>query len=137
MIVFGLILLIIAAGAALYCLFGSESFAGLVVSGVAVLVALCLIGMGVIRGSAKHVTFTVQEKTVVATSSDNGHEYQIFSTDGQVFADKDSFSFFKFDSSNVYGQLQVGHTYDCLVTGWRIPILSVKNNIIRCTEVSS
>jgi hypothetical protein len=106
--------------------------------GSAGIAILCLVGVlftSIILSTVKHVTFTVDDKVAV-TTQDSGHEYQIFTRDGNVYSDNDSFVFFKFNSSNVYAQLKKGHTYDCKVSGFRIPILSAKNNIISCTEIS-
>lgn len=36
----------------------------------------------------------------------------------------------KFDSSDVYGELEIGNSYEVRVVGWRIPLLSWYRNII-------
>lgn len=111
--------------------------AALLIGGVLLFFLLCFGGCAAYRSTAKDVTFKVSDKAVVATSDSNGHKYMIYTTHGNVFQDTDSVAFWKFDSSNVYAKLLVGHTYTCEVTGWRIPILSAQNNIIECSEVSA
>lgn len=95
-------------------------------------VVVLMIGIGIAeRATLKTVTFTVQDKTVKRSHSDHGDEYQIF-TDKGVYKDTDTIFFLKFNSSDVYGQLQKGHRYTCRVNGFRIPLFSTKRNILDC-----
>lgn len=65
--------------------------------------------------------------TVVST-------YLIY-TDQGVYRNDDAVWRLKFDSSDVYGALDVGTRYDLKVYGWRIPILSRYPNIVSIKEV--
>ena len=79
------------------------------------------------------VTFTVTDKERV-----NGYEssrYLVF-TEDEVFQNTDSLLMWKFSSSDLYGSLEVGTTYEALVTGWRVPFLSWYRNIVTVEAVS-
>lgn len=107
---------------------------------VAVLIGLVIVG-GVVFTIVEHqniktVTFKVQDKTVKVGRDSDGNtssEYLIFTNKG-VYKDTDSFWFFKFRSSDLYGDLRVGHTYTCKVYGYRIGFTSSYPNIISCQE---
>lgn len=60
--------------------------------------------------------------------------YLIF-TDHGVFRNDDALWFWKFDSSDFYGNLDVGQHYDLKVYGWRIPFLTMYPNIVRITPI--
>ena len=83
----------------------------------------------------KTVTATVLDKgiTTSSTSDDKGNTtvtstYMIY-TDKGVFTDKDGLVKWKFNSSDMYGQLQKGQTYKFTVHGWRNHFLSIYPNI--------
>lgn len=78
----------------------------------------------------KQVTTETDKQSGKVTST-----YLIF-TDQGVFRNDDATWFAKFDSSDFYGNLDVGKTYRLKVYGWRIPILSMYPNIVRMKEVS-
>lgn len=104
---------------------------------VAVIILFVITPIVVEHALEKTVTFTVQDKAIKRDNSSNSNDdkYMIY-TDNGVYEDTDSLAFLKFDSSDVYGQLKIGHTYRCDVTGVRIPFFSMQRNIIDCTEVS-
>ncbi len=54
-------------------------------------------------------------------------------TDRGVFRNDDAGWHAKFNSSDVYGNLDVGKRYRMKVYGWRIPIFSMYPNIVRIT----
>lgn len=56
-------------------------------------------------------------------------------TDQGVYRNDDAFWFWKFDSSDFYGDLDVGKRYDIKVYGLRIPFLSMYPNIVRMKPV--
>lgn len=87
------------------------------------------------KGTQRNVTFTVQDKIVKATGSGNNssQEYLIF-TDQGVFKDTDSLLNWKFNSSDVYGQLRKGHKYNCRVFGYRFGFTSDYPDILKCTN---
>lgn len=51
-----------------------------------------------------------------------------------VYENTDSLLRMKFNSADVYGQLQNGKTYTCDTYGWRVPFFSIYPNIVKCEE---
>jgi len=82
--------------------------------------------------TAEKVMFTVKEKEPIAAKKG---KYLIF-TKQEVFENTDSFWKAKFNSSDVYGQLEPGKTYEAEVYGWRVPFLSWYRNIVWIKEKS-
>ncbi len=78
------------------------------------------------------VTFTVKEKERVANDEDS--KYLIFTKD-EVFENTDSFYHHKYNSSDLYGYLEVGKTYKCEVFGERNPRWTWYRNLVACEEV--
>ena len=76
------------------------------------------------------VTVTDKERVVGNDSS----YYLIFTEDQNgevlVFENTDNIFRGKFDSSNIQGELKIGSTYNITVVGYRIPFLSMYQNII-------
>ena len=76
------------------------------------------------------VTVTEKERIV----SDDSSRYLIFAEDVQgnviVFENTDSLLRGKFDSSNMQGEIKEGETYVFTVIGYRVPFLSMYQNII-------
>lgn len=92
---------------------------------------LCLGGCyGCQKATEKTVTFKVNRLDDQATGK-SGHQYLVF-TDRGVFKDKDNIWFLKFNSSDLFGQLQTGHRYTCKVNGLRIPLFSSYENLLSC-----
>jgi hypothetical protein len=56
-------------------------------------------------------------------------------TDHGVFRNDDAGWHLKYNSSDFYGNLDVGKTYRLKVYGWRIPIFSMYPNIVRMDAV--
>lgn len=79
-------------------------------------------------------TFTVNKTENVATNGSNGHEYLIY-TDQGTFKDVDSVLNRKYNSSDLYGQIEAGKKYSCDTTGFRFQFTSDYPNLISCTEV--
>jgi len=69
------------------------------------------------------VTVTVTEKERVDGT------YLVF-TDLETLKNEDDLLFFKFNSSDLYGSLKEGQTYDFRVAGWRVPLLSWYRNVV-------
>jgi hypothetical protein len=57
-------------------------------------------------------------------------------TDHGVFRNDDAGWHLKYNSSDFYGNLDVGKTYRLKVYGWRIPIFSMYPNIVRMDAVT-
>jgi len=89
-------------------------------------------GIHAYTSSDRQVTVTVQNENRVCTGSGNSVSCQyLIYTSGGTFKDTDSLLAGKFSSSDLYGQLQIGHTYTLEVRGYRIPFLSEYPNILR------
>lgn len=85
-------------------------------------------------GTTDQVSITVTEKERVTSSGENTwSRYLIFTEEGETFQNTDTLFRLKFNSSDVYGSLKTGQSYDCTVYGWRIPFLSVYRNIVECS----
>lgn len=82
-----------------------------------------------INFSVKYLTNTVSILVQEKERLDDKGYYLIF-TDGEVFQNKDSIFFWKFNSSDIQGNLKIGSTYKVKVVGVRIPIFSLYRNII-------
>ena len=83
------------------------------------------------------VTVTDKERVVGGESS----SYLVFTEDKHgnviVFENTDNLLRWKWDSSNVQGQLKVGETYKLTVVGYRVPFLSMYQNIIKIEGVAN
>jgi hypothetical protein len=78
--------------------------------------------------SVDNVTITIKDKERI---HDGMSSYYLIFTDSEVFKNEDNILFWKFDSSDVYNKLEVGHTYNVDVNWFRIPFLSAYRNIIK------
>jgi hypothetical protein len=76
------------------------------------------------------VSVTGKENVVSAKDS----RYLVF-TDSETFQVDDSFLFWRFNSSDIYGQIREGQEYSCRVAGWRVPFLSMYRNILELREL--
>lgn len=81
----------------------------------------------------KHVIFTVEKMERVSYGESS--RYLIF-TKNETFENKDSIAFFKFNSSDIYNQMNEGETYRAKVAGARIPFFSRHRNIIEIQKES-
>jgi hypothetical protein len=82
--------------------------------------------------TVEDVRVTVTDKERVCSRDGDGGtscQYLVF-TEGEVFANRDSLIFTKWNSSDVQGRLREGGTYDVRVAGWRVPLFSAYRNII-------
>jgi hypothetical protein len=76
--------------------------------------------------SCTQTTFTVESKERINKNNDS---YYLVFTDKEVFKNEDSILKWKWNSSDVYGELKQGQKYTCEVCGWRIRFLSMYRNI--------
>lgn len=74
-------------------------------------------------------TVSVKIKRLERITTNQGGKYLVF-TDKGVFENTDTLLFWKFNSSDIYGQLEVGKTYTLRVVGWRWQAWSIYPNII-------
>jgi hypothetical protein len=82
--------------------------------------------------SVDEITMNVTEKERIAY--EQGSRYLVW-TENEVFENTDAWIFLKFDSSDIYGKIKVGHTYKTKVVGWRIPFFSWYRDIINVEEL--
>lgn len=80
---------------------------------------------------------TVTEKERIQSAGTG--KYLIWGDDNNrnayVFENVDSIIMFKFNSSDVYGKIDVGNTYRIIVVGLRIPFLNMYQNIVSATPL--
>lgn len=85
------------------------------------------------------VVTRVTDKENVCETTENGSscQYLIFTEAGTFkLTDQLFLGFTRFDSSDVYGRIEPGETYEIVSVGWRVPVLSWYPNIKEITEVS-
>lgn len=125
-----------------------ESLAGMKGIIAIVIIAVLVIGIDIkmFNFNDKEYIVTVTDKDRITESkkdSDGNKEttskYIVYG-DGEngeslVFENTDCFIRFKFNSSNIQGQLKEGHTYKLTVIGYRVPFLSWYENIIKVEEI--
>lgn len=106
-------------------------FGAVVALVVAVLVAGLIGAWHYYMSSTRDVTATVTDKNRVCDSTGSSVScYYLIYTSAGTFKDTDSLVAGKFASSDLYGQLQTGHTYRLRVRGYRIPVMSEYPNIL-------
>jgi len=100
----------------------------LILFGIIVLVLLIIYTPRAYRGN---LTVTIKDKERINYEEDGKtfSKYLIY-TDQEVFENIDDWFYLKFDSSDLYGQLDKGSTYKVWITGWRFQIFSTYRNII-------
>lgn len=108
-----------------------QGFVGAVLAVVGVLL-LFLLPLMYVYGTQQDRTVTVNKSERIV-ESDGSARYLVFAKE-EVFQNKDSFLRLKFNSSDVYNQLENGKSYTCDTYGWRIPFFSVYPNIVSCNE---
>lgn len=79
------------------------------------------------------ITTTVLDKERVCDTSEC--QYLVFTEDG-TFKIADSFIIGRWNSSDLYGRIQVDERYEITSIGWRIPFLSEYPNIETATRVT-
>lgn len=118
-------------------------FKGIVVAVVGTLIAVSGIflvawTMNTLYCNDHIVTVTVTDKGIKQT--ENGSKYLIYGTkvNGEVetYEITDNIARLQVDSSNKYGSIHVGETYNFKVIGVRVPYLSCYENIIEINCIS-
>lgn len=101
------------------------------ITGVVVIAAfLALVALSITFISSKHVeTITVSDKERVCSSDTHDCKYLVFTETG-TYENTDTLLNFKFNSSDIQGQLKPGNTYEVEVWGFRVPVLSWYPNIL-------
>lgn len=85
------------------------------------------------------VTVTDKDRIVEKSKNKSPSKYMVFADDEDgnalVFENTDCFIRLKFNSSNIQSQLKEGNTYKITVVGYRVPFLSLYQNIIKVEEM--
>lgn len=106
---------------------------------VALLALIACIGSIILFNFNDHtVTVTVTDKERIVQNNDS--RYLIYTTmedteETLVLENTDNLLRWKFDSSDLYAELEEGKTYDVTVVGIRLGIFSWYENIIRIKEI--
>lgn len=95
--------------------------------GLVFVLSLCIGGCAVANHKEYDQTFTVTGKENV--KSGNSGKYLVY-TDKTTYEIEDSWIFWRWDSSDVYGKIEIGKTYTATLQGYRVPFLSWYQNII-------
>lgn len=77
------------------------------------------------------------EETVIATVTNTMPKdgvYLVF-TDKGTFKVEDTIAYFNYRSSDVWGSIAKNSTYEFTTTYWRVPALSMYENIVKVKEV--
>lgn len=104
----------------------------------AIIIFVPVIGINIVSAINDHeYTVTVTDKDRIVNGGSS--KYLVYTEDMHgntiVFENVDSNIRFKYNSSDIQGQLKIGHTYRLTVVGYRIPFLSMYENIIKIQEV--
>lgn len=124
---------------------GSKLVSYIFLGVVIVLMVAILAGNFIIAKTTRQtIIATVTDKDIKRDkNSDKNKEaediYMVYTKDENgevhVFVNKDTLYYLKWNSSNVYAEIEVGKTYEFDVYGLRIPFMSMYQNIIKVTEV--
>ena len=68
-----------------------------------------------------------------AVASGDSNEYRVYTENCDTLTVSDSLFAQRWDSSNVYAQIQPGQTYDFHLQGYRVPFISQFKNILEVT----
>ena len=101
---------------------------------LAVVLVVALVGFTLYStyGTQRSVEFTVNHKE---RTGGNDGKYLVFTDEEGVFENTDTIFYLKFNSSDVYNQLEEGGEYRCDVYGWRFGLFSWYPNIKDCETI--
>lgn len=102
-----------------------------VIGGILLVVALLAYPLA-LYASEQQCEITIKEKWT--KTHDNEMKYLVSDIDGNVYCIEDSSVFLKWDASNRYAALDEGKIYSVTLVGWRVPMLSMYQNIVEIEE---
>ena len=113
--------------------FGLKQKVYLLLFAIVLIIGLIIYFPRAYRGS---VTVVIKDKERInyEDAGETKSKYLIY-TDKEVFENVDDWFYFKFSSSDIYGQLNKGDQYKLWVTGWRVQIFSTYQNIIAVERI--
>lgn len=100
---------------------------------IAVIILLTTAIMVANIASKDVVEATVSRTERIANGDDS--KYLVFTEEGEVFQNSDSWFFLKFNSSDLHGQIKAEQHYRFTVHGYRIHWLSAYRNILKAEVV--
>lgn len=86
-----------------------------------------------LRCSEDTVDITVMSKERIVKGDSS--KYLVWADNGEVYANEDSFFFWKWNSSDLYGKLEKGKRYRITKCGWRVRFLSMYENMIDVQQI--
>ena len=75
-------------------------------------------------------SFTVKSKERICESGNKSECKYLIYTDKGVFENTDTIWYLKYNSSDIYGQLDEGELFIAKITGFRVPFLNMYKNIV-------
>ena len=112
-----------------------ESFG--VVVGAIVVVAVVVIGLviSIVYATSRSEMAGCVVKDKEAVRSNDSNEYRVYTENCGTLKVGDSVFIMRFDSADVYADIDAGQAYDFKLQGFRIPVLSMFPNVIEATPV--
>lgn len=103
---------------------------------VALILGLLIAG-GIVFGVVKNSVRSTVVDTVVKSEriQDGKQSYYLVFGENEVYQNEDSWLNGKFNSSDVYRDIEPGKKYRFEVIGWRWPLMSWYRNIVKFEEV--
>lgn len=96
-----------------------------------IITVLVVLFFGAYYLSVDHLEIKIKNMEITTSGNNNSttSKYLVF-TENEVFENTDSWTFLKFNSSDIQNKFELKKTYKVKVAGWRIPFLSMYRNII-------
>lgn len=137
MVIIGIILAIMVISV-IFCAIRKMTGVEIIVVLAIEAVIACILAPGIIKCCDEHtVTITVSDKSVKRGKGNEDDKYLVYTKEDTTYEITDSLFMGRFDSSDLYGRIEVGKTYECTVAGYRIPFLSMYMNIYEAKEVEN
>ncbi len=97
---------------------------------------LVILMIGIVVSLSEGIIKCCNERTITTTVTDKGvkrhgksnDKYLVYTNDG-TYEITDSLFWPRFDSSDLYGYIEVGQTYEFTVAGYRVPLFTMYPNI--------
>ncbi len=109
---------------------------------VVILAIIVAIGVGIAynRNETTYtITVTDKERVTQKSGDSVSSKYLVFGDNENgkslVFQNTDTFWKWKWNSSNIQGELKIGHTYKITVVGFRVPFFSMYENIAEVVPI--
>ena len=98
---------------------------------LALIILLLFLGALYNYGTKDTVDITIKSKERYIKGGNTTISYWLVFTEKEVFKNSDTFWYWKFNSSDLQNELEIGQTYKVMVYGWRIPFFSMYRNIVK------